>query len=257
MTSPKSRPLWVGTSWKMNKTLAEADRFVDKLLTFPIPRGIQAFVLPAHTALARVRDRLPRDSHILLGAQNAHWAREGSWTGEISMRMAKDAGATLIEIGHSERREHFGETDRTVALKAAAAVSHGLIPLICVGEPLAVRDAGGTLDFVGVQVQIALSELAPAEIEQTIIAYEPIWAIGEDGVPATVDQIAPVMAMIDDVVTIAGGSACAVLYGGSVETKNAADLLTDPNTHGLFVGRAAWEASGFIELLKLCVGGSQ
>ena len=250
--SPESRPLWVGTSWKMNKTLAEADRFVDELLTFPIPKGIQAFVLPAHTALARVRDRLSPDTHILLGAQNAHWAHEGSWTGEISMRMAKDAGATLIEIGHSERREHFGETDRTVALKAAAAVSHGLIPLICVGEPLVVRDAGGTLDIVGVQVQIALSELAPAEIKQTIIAYEPIWAIGEHGVPGTVDQIAPVMAMIDDVVTTAGGPACAVLYGGSVDTKNAADLLTDPNIHGLFVGRAAWEASGFIELLKLC-----
>ena len=252
MTSPKSRPLWVGTSWKMNKTLAEADRFVDKLLRFPIPSGIQAFVLPAHTALARVRDRLPSDNHLLLGAQNAHWAHEGSWTGEISMRMAKDAGATLIEIGHSERREHFGETDRTVALKAAAAVAHGLIPLICVGEPLAVRDIGGTEDFVGVQVQIALSELAPAEIGRAIIAYEPIWAIGEHGIPATVDQIAPVMAMINDVVTTAGGSARAVLYGGSVDTKNAADLLTDPNTHGLFVGRAAWEASGFIELLKLC-----
>ena len=253
MTSPKSRPLWVGTSWKMNKTLAEANSFVDRLLTFPIPRGIQAFVLPAHTALAQVRDRLPSDSHILLGAQNAHWAREGSWTGEISMRMAKDAGATLIEIGHSERREHFGETDRGVALKAAAAVAHGLIPLICVGEPLAVRDIGGTVDFVGAQVQIALSELAAAEIGQTIIAYEPIWAIGEDGIPATVDQIAPVMAMINDVVLkTAGGSALAVLYGGSVDTKNAADILADPNTHGLFVGRAAWEASGCIELLNLC-----
>ena len=252
MTSPTRRPLWVGTSWKMNKTLAEADSFVDELLTFPIPKGIQAFVLPAHTALARVRDRLPEDTDVLLGAQNAHWEREGSWTGEISMRMAKDAGATLIEIGHSERREHFGETDRTVALKVAAAVAHGLIPLICVGETLAVRDAGGTEDFVRVRLQIALSELAPAEVGQAIIAYEPIWAIGEYGVPATVDQIAPVMALINDVVTTTGGSARAVLYGGSVNTKNAGDLLTDPNVHGLFVGRAAWEASGFIELLKLC-----
>ena len=88
MTSPTSRPLWVGTSWKMNKTLAEADSFVDELLRFPIPSGIQPFLLPAHTALARVRDRLPADSPVLLGAQNAHWAPEGSWTGEISMRMA-------------------------------------------------------------------------------------------------------------------------------------------------------------------------
>jgi triosephosphate isomerase len=253
MTSPKSRPLWVGTSWKMNKTLAEADSFVDELLTFPIPSGLQPFVLPPHTALARVRDRLPANSPVLLGAQNAHWAAEGSWTGEISMRMAKDAGATLIEIGHSERRQHFGETDRTVALKVAAAVAHGLIPLICVGEPLAVRDGGRAEDFVRVQLQIALSHLTPAEISQVVIAYEPIWAIGEQGIPATVDQVAPVMALISDVVTVAaGGPVRAVLYGGSVSTQNAGELLSDPNTHGLFVGRAAWQASGLIELLKLC-----
>jgi L-erythrulose 1-phosphate isomerase len=252
MTSPNSRPLWLGTSWKMNKTLAEADSFVDELLTFPIPSGIQPFVLPPHTALAHVCDRLPSDSPILLGAQNAHWADEGAWTGEISMRMAKDAGASLIEIGHSERREHFGETDRTVALKAAAAVAHGLIPLICVGEPLAVRGVGGAEDFVRVQLQIALSELASDEISQVIIAYEPIWAIGEQGVPPRLDQIAPVMALINDVATTCGAPARAVLYGGSVNTQNATELLSDPHTDGLFIGRAAWEASGFIEILKLC-----
>jgi triosephosphate isomerase len=252
MTSPKSRPLWVGTSWKMNKTLAEADSFVDELLTSPIPSGIQPFLLPPHTALARVRDRLPADSPVLLGAQNAHWAADGSWTGEISMRMAKDAGATMVEIGHSDRREHFGETDRTVALKVAAAMAHDLIPLICVGEPLAVRDVGGAEDFVRVQVQLAVSELAQAEIGQVIIAYEPVWAIGEQGIPPAVEQIAPVMALIKDVITSAGGSARAVLYGGSVNAQNAVELLSDPNTHGLFIGRAAWEASGFIEILKLC-----
>jgi L-erythrulose 1-phosphate isomerase len=252
MISPKSRPLWIGTSWKMNKTLVEAESFIDELLAFPIPSGIQPFVLPPHTALAMVRDRVHADSRILLGAQNAHWAAEGSWTGEISMRMAKDAGATLIELGHSERREHFGETDRTVALKAAAAVEHGLIPLICVGEPLAVRDGGGAAEFVRVQLQIALSELPPDGISQVIIAYEPIWAIGEQGLPATVDQVAPVMALINDVITTAGGAVRAVLYGGSVHSQNASELLSDPNTHGLFIGRAAWEASGFIEILRLC-----
>lgn len=252
MTSPKSRPLWVGTSWKMNKTLAEADSFVDELLTYRIPSGIQPFLLPPHTALARVRDRMPADSPLLLGAQNAHWAQEGAWTGEISMRMAKDAGATLIEIGHSERREHFGETDRTVARKTAAAIAHDLIPLICVGEPLGVREVGGAEDFVGVQLQIALSELGPSDVAHVLIAYEPIWAIGEHGTPPTLDQIAPVMAMINDVVEGLGGPARAVLYGGSVNPTNATELLGDRNTHGLFVGRAAWEASGFIELLELC-----
>ena len=253
MTSPETRKLWVGTSWKMNKTLAEADSFIDQLMTFPIPRGIQPFVLPAHTALARVRDRLSVDSPVLLGAQNAHWAREGAWTGEISMRMAKDAGASLIEIGHSERRQHFGETDRTVALKTAAAIAHDLIPVICVGEQLAVRDAGGAEDFVRVQVQTALSELKPAEVTKVIIAYEPIWAIGEHGTPPAVDQVTPVLAVINDVVaTLAGDAARAVLYGGSVNSTNATELLSDQHTDGLFIGRAAWEVAGFIELLKLC-----
>jgi L-erythrulose 1-phosphate isomerase len=252
MTTPKSRPLWVGTSWKMNKTLAEADSFVDDLLTYPIPSDIQPFVLPPHTALARVRDRMATDSPVLLGAQNAHWAAEGSWTGEISMRMAKDAGATLIEIGHSDRREHFGETDHTVALKVAAAITHGLVPLICVGEPLGVREAGGAEDFVHHQLEIAMSELGPAEIRQVIIAYEPVWAIGERGTRPSVEQIAPVMALISDVVSTTGGPARAVLYGGSVNTQNAGELLRVPHTDGLFVGRAAWSASGFIELLKLC-----
>ena len=252
MTSPMSRPLWIGTSWKMNKTLAEADSFIDELLTYRIPAGIQPFVLPPHTALARVRNRLPTNSPVLLGAQNAHWAAEGSWTGEISMRMAKDAGATLIEIGHSDRREHFGETDRVVALKVAAASAHHLVPLICVGEPLAVRNAGGAEDFVRVQVQAALSELAPAEIGRVIIAYEPVWAIGERGIRPTMEQIAPVMALINDVVRPEAKSALAVLYGGSVDPQNADELLSVPHTDGLFVGRAAWAASGFIELLKIC-----
>ena len=244
--------MWVGVSWKMNKTLADADRFVDSLAGFTVPSGIQPFVLPPHTALARVRDRLPADSPVLLGAQNAHWAEEGSWTGEISMRMAKDAGATIVEIGHSERREHFGESDRTVALKVAAAITNDLTPMICVGEPAAVRAADGAEDFVGAQLRIAMSGLRRAEIDRVIIAYEPVWAIGDRGTPATVEQSAPVMAAIHDVVAGLGGSPLAVLYGGSVGADNAVELLSDPNTDGLFVGRAAWEAAGFIELLKLC-----
>ena len=168
----------------MNKTLAEAESFIDELLAFPIPSGHPALrachPTPPWPGYA---NRLPADSPILLGAQNAHWAPEGSWTGEISMRMAKDAGATLIETAIRTAGSISGETDRTVALKAAAAIEHGLIPLICVGEPLAVRDAGGAEEFVRVQVQSALSELAPTEISQVIIAYEPIWAIGEQGMP--------------------------------------------------------------------------
>jgi L-erythrulose 1-phosphate isomerase len=246
--------IWVGTSWKMNKTLAEAAAFIDELSAYPVSRGIQPFVLPAHTALASVRDRLPGDSPILLGAQNAHWGPEGEGTGEISMRMAADAGATLIEIGHSERREHFGETDHTVSLKVAAALDHGLIPLICVGEPSTVRDAGQARGFVTQQVAAALSRVAPSRIGEVIIAYEPIWAIGPSGQPARPDEVAPVLASISDVVAdiSGGGSARAILYGGSVNRDNVADLLGDPHAGGLFVGRAGWAAPAFIHLLELC-----
>jgi triosephosphate isomerase len=247
-------PLWVGTSWKMNKTLAEAAAFVDELSAAPVPPGLQPFVLPAHTALAHVRDRLPAGSPVLLGAQNAHWGSEGAGTGEVSMRMVADAGATLVEMGHSERRESFGETDRTVALKAAAALRHGLTPLICVGEPASVRDAGAHSDFVAAQVRAALSEVPPEQVPQVLVAYEPIWAIGVHGRPATQDQIAPVMALVADVAReLSGGAgARALLYGGGVTPDNAADLLTDPHTDGLFVGRAGWAASGFLRLLQLC-----
>ncbi|MBM9468990.1 triose-phosphate isomerase [Nakamurella leprariae] len=250
MGSPQT---WVGTSWKMNKTLAEARTFVDVVTASPPPAGLQPFVLPPHTALAAVRDRLPDNSPYLLGAQNAHWGPEGAGTGEISMRMAKDAGARLIEMGHSERRESFGETDETVALKAAAALDHDLVPLICVGEPRSVREAGEAPTFIAAQVRAALSRVAAERIGQVIVAYEPIWAIGTAGQPATPEQIAPVMAVIAETVDGhgRGSAALALLYGGGVNADNAAAILGDPHTDGLFVGRAGWSPEGFLRLLDL------
>jgi triosephosphate isomerase len=238
----------------MNKTLAEAAAFVDELVAVPVPAGLQAFVLPPHTALASVRARLPRDSPVLLGAQNAHWAPEGAGTGEVSMRMVRDAGATLVELGHSERRAGFGETDETVARKVEAALAHDLLPLVCVGEPAEVRDVGGEAGFVAGQVRAALSRVPAAAVRRVLVAYEPIWAIGEHGRPARPDQIAPVMALVAEVAEelSAGTGLRALLYGGGVDPGNAADLLTDPHTDGLFVGRAGWSAAGFLELLQLC-----
>ena len=252
-------PCWVGTSWKMNKTLAEARAYVDELSTYELPEGVQPFLLPPHTALAAVRDALPAGSPILLGAQNAHWAPEGEATGEISMRMAADAGASLIEMGHSERRAQFGETDETVARKAAAAVGYGLIPLICVGEPDPVRQDGVAEAYVEAQLTAALSRLSPAHVETVIVAYEPIWAIGTAGRPATPDQIAPVLTRIAEVLErcSTSGSARAVLYGGSVSTDNAEAILNLQHVDGLFVGRAAWSAAGLYDLLRLAARTSQ
>lgn len=247
------RPVWIGTSWKMTKTIAEATAFVRAVSEAPLPSGVQPLVLPAHTSLAAVRDALPTGSPLLLGAQNAHWASEGAGTGEISMRMAADAGATLVELGHSERRELFGETDETVSLKARAALDAGLTPLVCVGEPRSVREAGDAETFVSSQVQAASSRLEPDELTKVLFAYEPVWAIGSAGRPATPEEVSPVIAEISrTVAALSPGRRCrAILYGGSVDTLNAASLLRDPNTDGLFVGRAAWQPDGFLRLLAI------
>jgi L-erythrulose 1-phosphate isomerase len=245
--------VWIGTSWKMTKTLDEARAFVQSLVSSGVPEGVQPFIVPAHTALSVVRECLPDDTSVLLGAQNAHWAEEGAGTGEISMRMVVDAGASLVELGHSERREQFGETDETVALKVRAAVDAGLTPLVCVGDPARVRDRGAAPDFVSAQVRIALSMLRPEERAKVVVAYEPVWAIGEAGRPAEPEEVSPVMtAIAEEVVRGSGGREClALLYGGSVDPGNAASLLRDASADGLFVGRAAWDIQGFLSLLAI------
>src|SRR5699024_7347566 len=138
--------LWVGTSWKMNKTLAEARAWAEGLrdhLDGTAPAGVQPFVIPSFTATTAVAGILGEDAPVLLGVQNAHWEDAGAWTGEVSVPQAKDAGAQIVEIGHSERREHFGETVETTRLKVAAALRHGLTPLLCIGESAEVKDASG------------------------------------------------------------------------------------------------------------------
>jgi triosephosphate isomerase len=243
----------LGTSWKMTKTLAEAEAYVEELAELEVPAGLQLFVLPAHTALARVRDRLSPGSGIVLGAQNAHWADEGAFTGEVSMRMARDAGAELVEIGHSERRSLFGETDETVAAKVQAALAHGLTPLVCVGEPRAVRDAGGAEAFVVAQVRAALSRVPQDAEARVVVAYEPVWSIGVGGTPATPVDVAAVVTAVREVLGRERPSlTLAVLYGGSVDENNAAELVEQVDLDGLFVGRAAWEAAGLARLSAIC-----
>lgn len=255
----RGRTVWVGTSWKMTKTLGEARSWVDTVVSglttsggTAAPVGVQPFVLPAHTALANVRDLLGPASPLLLGAQNAHQGPEGAGTGEVSMRMVADAGAELVELGHSERRASAGETDETVALKVRAALDAGLRPLVCVGEPGPVRDAGEEIGFVAAQVAAALAPVRPEERGRVLLAYEPVWAIGEHGRRPETAEVAPVLA---EVARLGGGGTDGerplVLYGGSVDQGNAAALLEDPSTDGLFVGRAAWEPEGFLGLLAI------
>lgn len=243
--------LWIGTSWKMNKGLSEARCYLrglsDRWARNDI-RGVQPFVIPSFTAVAAARDELGADSPVLLGVQNAHWEDHGAWTGEVSVVQAKDAGAQLVEIGHSERREHFGETVETTRLKVAAALTHGLVPLLCIGESAGVKAAGESPRFILEQAAGALDGLSAEQLCRVLIAYEPIWAIGERGRHATVDELRQPFA---DLGREYGGRVKGLLYGGSVNADNAEDLLGIESVDGLFIGRAAWQLPGYLRLLEL------
>lgn len=247
MTHPT---LWIGTSWKMHKTLSQAMAFAKGLIDVAPASGIQRFVIPPFTALREVAKALA-GSDVKVGAQNMHWADEGAWTGEISPPMLTDCGAQLVELGHSERREYFGETDEAVGLKAAAAVRHGLIPLICIGETLAQRDAGQAATVLAHQVRAALSGVSDSAAP-VLLAYEPVWAIGAGGVPASADYADDRQAEIKAVAQQVMGRPVPCLYGGSVNPGNCVDLVTRPHIDGLFIGRAAWDVEGYLDILARC-----
>ena len=243
--------IWVGTSWKMNKTLAEGLAFAAALAAFApdIDPRIQPFVIPSFTAVRQVKAALAA-TRVKVGAQNMHWAEAGAWTGEVSPVMLRDCDLDMIELGHSERREHFGETNHTVGLKAEAAVRHGFVPLICVGETLAERESGRADAVLTEQTRQALRCLDVAQRGSAILfAYEPVWAIGEKGIPATSDYADRRQALIKSTAAEILEAEPPVLYGGSVSPANAADLIAQPHVDGLFIGRAAWEAAGYIDIL--------
>ncbi len=245
---------WIGTSWKMNKTLAEAKAFAEAVAKADASRDprIQRFVIPPFTACRQVKEVLTSTS-VKVGAQNMHWADKGAWTGEISPLMLKDCNLDLVELGHSERREHFGESDETVGLKTEAAVRHGLIPLICIGETLADRESGKADAVLAREVRGALGKLSSEQRRATILlAYEPVWAIGEKGIHATADYADARQAEILKVAESVLGRRVPCLYGGSVNPGNCAELIACPHIDGLFIGRSAWEPEGYLDILARC-----
>ncbi|MBB3162907.1 triose-phosphate isomerase [Rhizobium laguerreae] len=245
---------WIGTSWKMNKTLAEAEHFARGLEAADAARDprIQRFVIPPFTAVREVKSLLAKTS-VKVGAQNMHWADQGAWTGEVSPVMLKDCNLDLVELGHSERREHFAETDETVGLKTEAAVRHGLIPLICIGETLSDRESGKAADTLATQVRGALSKLSNAQKSaEILLAYEPVWAIGEKGIPATADYADARQSEIIAVAETVLGRKIPCLYGGSVNPQNCEELISSPHIDGLFIGRSAWNVEGYLDILARC-----
>lgn len=245
---------WIGTSWKMNKVRAEAINFANTLKASPLANAlaVQPFVIPPFPYIAEVADIL-KDTRVKIGAQNMHWEDHGPWTGEVSAAMIRDCGAGMVELGHSERRTFFNETDETVALKVKAALKNRLLALVCIGDTKAEYEAGRTAEVLEKQTRAALSHVGGNGTGHVIFAYEPVWSIGEGGVPADPDFANEQHKRIKAVTVKEAGKELPVLYGGSVNPNNCCNLARQSHIDGLFIGRSAWNAAGLIGIIEAVI----
>ncbi|GFE60882.1 triose-phosphate isomerase [Geobacter sp. AOG2] len=238
----------IAGNWKLFKTIGEAVSMVNDLKPLvAATQGVEIIVAPAFTALSRVADELA-GSGILLAAQDCYWEEEGAFTGEVAPKMLKDAGCSHVIIGHSERRQYFGETDATVNKKAKAAIKAGLTAIVCVGETLTEREADETFAVLETQLLGGLEGLVPEAFSKVIIAYEPVWAIGT-GKTASETQAQEVHAFIRSLMARCFGQGNAesmrILYGGSVKPDNVKGLMAQPDIDGALVGGASLQAASF------------
>ena len=243
----------IAGNWKMNKVREEAEQFIDATKdSVPANDKVESVVCAPFPYLAGLVDKAA-GSDVKIAAQNMHFEDNGAFTGEVSPVMLKDIGVTYVVLGHSERREYFAETDETVNKKTHAAFNHGLIPIVCVGETLEQREANETMTLVEGQVKKALDGLTEDQVKQTIIAYEPIWAIGT-GKTATSEQANEVCTHIRKVVAEAvstdAAEAVRIQYGGSVKPANVDELLAQSDIDGALVGGASLEADSFLQLVE-------
>ncbi len=247
----------VAGNWKMYKTVSEAMELAKalKVRLGNEVHKVDVVVIPPFTDLLAVAEIL-RGCGIAWGAQHVHWERAGAFTGEVSAEMIKSTGASYVIIGHSERRQYFGETDETVNRRLAAALQAGLTPIVCIGETLAQRQAGQTFQVLEEQVRTGLHGISPEQVRKTVIAYEPVWAIGT-GVNATPEQAQEAHRFIRKLIADLAGDGCAeavrIQYGGSVKPDNARSLLTLPDVDGALVGGASLQAESFAEVVKAAV----
>ena len=243
----------IAGNWKMNNTLSQTKAFAEELKPI-MPKGKWCSVVlcvPAVNITNAVR--LFKDCHIAIGAETCHYEDHGAYTGEITAEMIKEAGAKYVIIGHSERRQYFGETDLIVNKKVLAALEAGLHPIICVGETLEQRELGITMELIALQVKSALAGVPAEKLRKCVIAYEPVWAIGT-GKTATAEQAAEVCTFIRTTVRHLYGARIArsitIQYGGSMKPANAAELLGQPDIDGGLIGGAALNAADFVEIIN-------
>ncbi len=244
-------PLIAG-NWKMYKTIGEAKALVrDVLAGLGTLTDREAIVCPPFTALAAVSPLLA-DSPLGLGAQNLYPEAQGAFTGEVSPSMLVDVGCRYVIIGHSERRQYFGESDAFVNRKIRAALAHGLRPIVCVGESKPQRDAGQAEPIVVAQVRAALLDITPEQMANVVIAYEPIWAIGTGDTATPTDaqaMHAAIRATLTDLYGADVAAAVRIQYGGSVKPDNIDELMAQPDIDGALVGGASLQAASFLRII--------
>jgi triosephosphate isomerase len=256
----KNDPILFGSNWKMNKTVSEARDYVRSLLELMskvenIEERAQVFLIPPFTAIEAVK--LASLGRFWVGAQNMHWEDSGAHTGEISAPMLCELGVDLVELGHAERRQYFNENDVCISWKVRTALRHNLRPVVCVGESAEDRDFGVENETVTRQVRIAITNVEPRNAQNLIIAYEPVWAIGEEGTMASLDNVREMSRHIRCVLESDLGTEAAsrvhIIYGGDVNEHNAPQILRHSGVQGLFIGRAALQVENFVDLIKACL----
>jgi triosephosphate isomerase len=253
------RKLLIGSNWKMHKTVSEAIVYTRQLVraieSLPGLDRVQIFLIPPYTAIADVKRASA--GKLWVGAQNMHWAEWGAFTGEISAPMLKELQVDLVELGHAERRQYFGETDTVINQKVLMALRYGLRPLICVGERLEHKLNGVERDAVAQQLRLALAGVSPPNAANLILAYEPTWAIGDKGTAADPVYVhlmcEHIRCVSAEFLGSPGSQLIPVIYGGDVKISNAPQILEQGGVDGLFIGRAAWQAEGFANLIRSCL----
>ncbi len=244
----------IAANWKMNMTIGEAESFLkDFRLEIEEVTGVEIVIAPPFTALPKLSELLGGSQKVRLGAQNFYFEKSGAYTGEISAAMLRDLFVRYVIIGHSERRQIFGETDSFINKKVLAAHASELKPILCVGETLEEREAGKEKQVLETQLRGGLAGVSAEQLVETVIAYEPVWAIGT-GKTATSAQAqdahAHVRAVLAELTDAATADKVRIQYGGSVKPANALELLSQPDIDGALVGGASLEARGFAEIVK-------
>ena len=246
-----ARRKFICGNWKMFKSPAEAATLVRELRARVADTGAQVAVAPPFVSLHAAKEALA-GSKVQLFAQNCHWEKQGAFTGEVSAPMLKALGCDGVILGHSERRQLFGETDETVNQRLKSVLAEQLLPIVCIGETLAEREAGNTWAVVSRQTRGALAGLSTEQLLQVTLAYEPVWAIGT-GKTATTEQAQEVHGQLRGLLRELGGAnvadAVRIQYGGSVKPDNAAELLSQPDIDGALVGGASLKADDFARII--------